>query len=220
MVKFDFQFMNDKYVNKLFGLLFLTFLTLIFGALYLSFMYPIFGSLTFIICFLIAAAVPIIIFQFHRKKIKQEGFAIIHDGYTEFNLKNIKTTIKYSEIKEFSIQENNGKLLNIKLNSGQKFHVASTNIYCDTNEFIKFCSAFENKFEQFQNLNNIHIRKTKSFFERKWIFPLLIILTAAIFIIVIYGLVNGKHISPIRLFGAIGPLLFLWGKYMSAKKGK
>ena len=213
MKEYQFECFDQKYMQKLVGGLFLTFLIIFLSTIFLI------KGLTFIMVgSILSMIIPVIIFQFYRKKIKQNGSAKIHADFAEFNIANIETKINYSEIKSYMIQDFNGTFMNLKLIDNTKFNISSNNTYCDTYQFGIFAQDFQKTLQEFKKENQVNIKRRKNFFEYKWVFPFLIIFTGAILYMILEGIYLGKKLPIPSLLMTIGPLITLWAGYLSNRK--
>lgn len=220
MNKYDFEYFNQKYTSKLILILFLFFFILLFSSIFLSAKYLVKSQVIFILCLAMSAGFPLMIFRMKRSKIKKNGTAIIFDSYVKFDLDNIEIEIKYNDIKSYLIQNYNGTLINLVLKNGDKFNIATNNTYCETFKFDHFSQDLEVVLKEYIEKNNIEIIRKKPFFEKIWVFPFMIIFTVIIIILILYAIINGKHIPLPKLFLAIGPLLTIWAAYFNGKAKK
>lgn len=220
MKEYNFEYFNQKYTQKLVGVLFLTFFILFFGAIFLSAHFLIRNKLILILFFLVAVTIPVLIFQLHKKKIKKKGSAILCESFVEFKLDNIATKLNFVDIETYLVQHYNGALLHVKLKNGNKFNIASNNTYCNTSEFETLCVEFENKIENFDT-KNFEIIRRKTFFEKIWMRPFLLILTTALVFMIAFVLLTNRRIPISSILIAIGSLSTLWIGYLGTRrKGK
>ena len=114
---------------------------------------------------------------------------MIFESSVEFNLDSTKSQINFDDIKSYLIQNYNGTLINLVLKDGRKFNVAANNTYCNTTKFDSFCIDFEDILDKFNEKHNLSIVRKKTFFERAWLLPFLIILTSALLIMIIHSFI-------------------------------
>jgi hypothetical protein len=79
---------------------------------------------------------------------------------------------------------------------------------------------FEVVLDKFNENNNLSIARKKTFFEKAWLLPFLVILTCALLFMVIDAFTTGKKISISSLLLSLGPILTLWGGYFAARNRK
>jgi L-asparagine transporter-like permease len=218
MEKHNFEYFNQKFVNKLVPTLLALFLLLFFGSIILLSNNSAKNSLFVVFfCFIVSFSIPYAIYRLKRKEIKKEGSASIYELYIEFDLDKTQRRIAYADIKSYLIQSYNGTLLNLVLKDGEKFNIAANNTYCDTIKFDNFCADLEHVLEKFNESNNSSVIRKKTFFEKAWLLPFLVILTSAFAFMIIHSFATGKKLPVSSLLMALGPLLTLWGGYFVSR---
>lgn len=216
MKEYNFEYSNQKYATKLFLICFGIGFGLFFGIFGLSKIVKLSGTYFLLVYIMFIIGIPFLIFWRNRKNIKKIGSAKLDENKVQFIYENNIKEIDFSNIQNYLVQTYNGTLLQMKLLNGEKFKMFSNSNYCNTLEFDKFSYDLEIKLENFKKLNNTSIIRKKSFFERVWIYPFLIIMTIFVAIIVFYGFYVGKGFS-LKLITVIFPLISLWAGYYSAK---
>lgn len=220
MKEYNFEYFNQKFTSKFVGTLLVLFLILFFGSLIILSKILVKSTFAVFFCLFFSFIISYIIYRFNRKKIKKHGSAVIHESHVEFNLDITKRQINFADIKSYLIQNYNGTLLNLVLIDDEKFNVAANNTYCDTTKFEFFCVDFEKVLEKFNENNNLSVVRKKTFFEKAWLLPFLVILTSALVFMVIHIFVTGKKLPVSSFLLAFGPLLNLWAGYFSARNTK
>lgn len=220
MKEYNFEYFNQKFTSKLVVALFALFLILFFTSVVILSKISIKSIFFVFFCLFFSFVIPYIIYRVNRKKIKKHGSATIYESYVEFNLDMIQIKINYVDIESYLIQNYRGTLLNLVLKGGEKFNVSASNTYCDTVKFSLFCIAFEQALGKFNKVNNSSIVRKKTFFEKGWLLPFLVIMTSALVFIIIYAFTIGRKLPVPTLFLTLGPLLTLWGGYFAARNRK
>lgn len=212
MAKYQFEYANQKYSLTLFLISFVTF----FGLLFSMTQFKRFFNIYFIM--LISFGIPILIFWLNKHKIKKDGFAILEDNFTEIYKLDKVQRINFHEIKNYQVQDyNNNISLIVNLKNGKTISLSSISSFCKTENFENYCKELEVKLENYLTVNELECARKKSFFEKPWFYPFLVIVTAVILVFTIIVIVQSdKNPLPI-LLGAVGPLLTLWGGYLNAK---
>ncbi|TRX38286.1 hypothetical protein [Flavobacterium restrictum] len=217
MQEYKFEYSNQKFATKLFiicfGFFMLSFIGILGIAKFIHLPKMIFFATFLILCF----GIPFFIFWLNRKKIKNSGSAKLENEKVKIVLDNEIKEIEFKQIENYLVQVYNGTLLQIKLLNGEKFKMYSNSNFCNTKEFDEFTGDLETKIQNFKEVNEITIIRKKTFFERVWIYPFLIIMTISVVIIVIYGIYKGKGIPPLKLIAVIAPILSLWAGYFGTK---
>ena len=217
MKEYNFEYFNQKFTSKFVGGLFVLFLILFFTSILILSKISTKSILFVFFCLFISFLIPYIIYRFNRKKIKKYGSALIYESHIEFNLDFTKRQINFVDIQSYLIQNYNGTLLNLVLKDGERFNVATNNNYCDTTKFDYFCIDFEQVLEKFNENNNFTVTRKKTFFEKAWLLPFLVVMTCALVFVIIHAFTTGKKIPISSFLLAFGPLLTLWGGYFAAK---
>lgn len=220
MKEYNFEYFNQKFTSKFVGSLLILFLILFFSSIMILSKISIKNSYFVFICLFFSFIIPYIIYRFNRKNIKKQGTAVIYESYIEFNLDLIQRQIKFTDIKSYLIQNYNGTILNLVLKDGEKFNVAANINYCDTSKFDSFCLEVEKVLGKFNENNKLTIIRKKTFFEKAWLLPFLVILTCVLLFMVIYAFITGKKIPISSLLLTLSPLLTLWGGYFTARNRK
>ncbi len=211
MKKYEFEYVNQKYSIILFLMSFATFFALIYTMVEFKKYFNVYLTLG------ISFGVPILIFWLNKHKIKKNGFAILTENYTEINKNDKIEIVNFNEIKNYQVQNYNGNIsLIINLKSGNRTSLSSGTNFCKTENFEKYCQELEIEIENYISLNKLEMIRKKSFFEKSWVYPFLIIVTGIIIVFVIIIISRGKGF-PFALIGAIAPLLTLWGGYFNVK---
>lgn len=211
MAKYEFEYVNQKYSLTLFLISFATFFALIFTLVEFKKYFNIYFTM------ILSFGIPILIFWLNKHKMKKVGFAILEENYTEINKNDKLERINFDEIKNYQVQVYNGSIsLLINLKSGKRMSLSSSPTFCSTEYFDKYCQELESKIEKYLSLHQLETIRKKTFFEKTWIYPFLIIITGIVLVFIII-LINKGNGFPISLIGAVAPLLALWGGYFSAK---
>ena len=217
MKEYKFEYSNQKFALKLFiicfGFFFLSFFGIIILSKNIQLNKIVFMAMFLILCF----GIPFYFFWQNRKKIKKIGCGKLENEKVKFILENEIKEIEFNQIENYLVQIYNGTLLEIKLLNGEKFKIYSNSNFCNTTEFDEFSSNLETKILEFKKNNNLNIIRRKTFFEKVWIYPFLIIMTISIIIMVIYAKYNGKNIPSLKLISVIAPILSLWAGYYATK---
>lgn len=211
MTKYEFEYVNQKYSLALFLISFATFFALLFTLVEFKKFFNIYLTMT------LSFGIPILIFWLNKHKIKKNGFAILEDNYTEITKLDKLERINFDEIKNYQVQDYNGNIsLFINLKNGKKINLSSNSTFCNTEYFDNYCQELESKIEKYLSLHQLKTIRKKTFFEKTWFYPFLLIITTIVIIFVIILISKGSGF-PTSLIGAIAPLLTLWGGYFSAK---
>ena len=209
MKTFEFEFDDNKLKGRLFLISLLLFILLLLGILILT-------NLHFIFTMLLSMGFPYFVFKFFQKNIKKNGFAEIYDEKVKFKLNEIETEIYFDEIEKYFINSHNGTALSLKLKTGKRFGIISNMFFCNTFGFSKFCSHFENEILRFKGEKKITLNREKSFFEKPWIYPFMIIFTIVVLVLAGIALYKGINFKA-SFLGAIGSLGTAWSAYYNAK---
>lgn len=214
MKKYNFEYTDQKYSIKL--LLLCLLLSGILTVIIFSLKpFGIFPSV------LIIMGIPLTIFWFNKKKIKRQGSSKIYDSNIEFDIDGVQTNLNFSDIENYLVQVYNGTTLKIKVINGETLNIVANSNFCNPDEFYRFCLDFENTIEEYnKESTNSAITRKKTFFERQWVLPFLVIITVTFLVLIPYGLFKGSFKNTASLFMFIGSLLPLWVGYLSAKKRK
>ena len=213
MRKYEFEYFNPKNASRL-----ALFLLILFCSLFVLALLSRRSQILFLFIFLLSIGVPFLIYLTQKNKIKKHGFALIYDSYLLINLDNSEQKIEYNNLKNFHIQRFNGILLYIVFINGEKLKLSASSAYCDTIKFGEFCDAFENKIEEYNLLKSEVILRKKSFFEKAWFLPFLLVCTISIIAMSIFALIKGTHIPLFRFLFVLTPLFTLWVGYFSTKR--
>ena len=173
--------------------------------------------MNFIFAMLVSMGVPYFFFKSFQKKINKIGFAEINDEKVNFKLNEIETEIYFNEIQKYFINSSNGTTLNFKLKNGKRFGIVSNMLFSNTFGFSKFCNHFENEIKKFKGEGNLIIVKEKSFFEKPWVYPFMVIFIILVLILAIIGIYEGINFTA-PFFGTIGSLGTAWSAYYSSKR--
>jgi peptidoglycan/LPS O-acetylase OafA/YrhL len=210
MKEFEFEYDDNKFKGKLFLICFLLFILLLFGILFLT-------KLNFIIAMLISMGIPYFTFKFYQKKVMKIGFAKINAEKINFKLGAIEKEIFFNEIQNYSINFQNGTALSFKLNNGKRFGIISNIFFSNTIGFSKFCSHFENEILRFKGQEDIAQIRKKSFFEKPWVYPIMVIFTIIVVILAIIAIYKGVNFNA-PFIGAVGSLGSAWSMYFNTKR--
>lgn len=211
MAKYEFEYVNQKYSLTLFLISFATFFALFFTMLEFKKFFNVYFTL------IISFGIPILFFWLNKHKIKKDGFAILEENYTEISKSDKLERINFDDIKNYQVQDYNGNIsLLINLKSGKKMNLTSSSNFCKTEYFDNYCQELEVKIEKYLSLHQLETIRKKTFFEKAWIYPFLLIITGIVIVFIIILISKGGGF-PISLIGAVAPLLTLWGGYFSAK---
>lgn len=211
MAKYEFEYVNQKYSLTLFLISFATFFALIFTLVEFKKFFNIYFTMIF------SFGIPILIFWLNKHKMKKNGFAVLEDNYTEISKLDKLERINFDEIKNYQVQVYNGSIsLLINLKNGKRVSLSSSPTFCNTEYFDNYCKELESKIGKYLSLHQLETIRKKTFFEKTWIYPFLLIITGIV-VVFILVLINKGGGFPISLIGAIAPLLTLWGGYFNAK---
>jgi len=165
---------------------------------------------------IIVFVIPFLIFWFNKKKIKKYGTATINEKFITLDLNKQNHKIEFDNIKSYLVQHYNGVYLRIIQNDGKKTTVTSNSNFCNSEGFELFCEEFETTIEKSRIENKLPIIRKKSFFEKKWVFVFLIIMTIFFIGAIFKGMLSDRK-SYASLFTSLGTLIALWGGYFSTK---
>ena len=157
MKNYSFEYDDDKLKIKLFLISFLLFFVLFFGLMFLKF-------LNFFFLISISLGIPILIILANIKRIKKSGIAEIENEKIKFNFEGIEKEINFTDIKSYFINSNNGSSLTLKLKNGKMYGVISNRYFSNPIRFTQVCHTFETEFEKYNTVNNIELKREKSFF--------------------------------------------------------
>ena len=209
MENYIFEYDDDKLKIKIFLISFFLFLILFFGLMFLN-------LFNFFFLISISLGIPAIIVRLNVKKIKKKGFAEIKNEKIIINLSGVEKEIKFKEIDNYFMNSYNGSSLSLKLKSGERYGVISNEYFSNPIRFTQVCNIFKTEYEVYKKVNNIETKREKSFFDKTWIYPFLIIFTAIIILLIIYVIYKGQQFTA-PFFGAIGGLFTIWSVYLSGK---
>ena len=207
MKYYNFEYYNRNYALKLFGFCILTFVILFLS----FFLIKDYINVVFYLLFLFG--IPLIIFFSKRHKVKAYCKAIVYSDWVEFKLRNETMKINFCDIDSYLIQYYNGTVLNLKLKNGSKFNISTVANFNNGKDFDIFC----NDFGKVLNLNNNLITRRKSFFEKSWILPFLIVITLLLVPILFYTFFNERQLPIATTLITSGSLISLWAGYFNIK---
>jgi hypothetical protein len=209
VLEYNFEFTDQKYLLNLFGLIFVPFVLLMFSALWLGF------------AVLIAAfVVPILIYWFNRKNIKKKGQAILSETFAEINLVDRKHIINFNEIKSYQVDYMNGVTLKILFTNRSELTLVANSNFCNEEQLEIFCDEFEKAIANFKGENQSKVIRTKSLFEKSWMYFVLVGMSIIIGIVFLLAEIEGKDI-PGSIWVALGGIASMWAAYYKSKsKGK
>ena len=213
MRDFTFEYTDTKFALKLLGLSFLAFVLLLIAMVVTVDLIGIIGSL------ILAFGVPLLIFFLNKKNIKKQGTANIYDSYSEFKLVDSTDKVVYADMRTYQVERYNGTHLKIKFKDGKDFKLQANSNFCNTDQFDTFCQEFENVVQQYKTSNNFELTRKPSMFERAWMLPFLIILTAGLIVGIIFALSLGKSIPP-TFYTSAAVIIPMWVGYLNARKRK
>ena len=207
MKYYNFEYYNRNYALNLYGICLLTFAS-IFSCFFLIKDY-----INFVFYLFFLFGIPSIIYFSKRSKIKAYCEAIVYSDWVEFKLKNETMKINFCDINSYLIQNYNGTVLNLKLKNGSKFNMATVSNFNNLNDFDNFCYDFE----KLLKLNINLIIRRKSFFEKSWILPFLIVITLLLVPILFYTFFNERQLPIATTLITSGSLISLWAGYFNIK---
>jgi lipopolysaccharide export LptBFGC system permease protein LptF len=210
MENYIFEYDDNKLKIKIFFISFILSVIIFFGLIFFNlsnFFFLIFGTIV----------IPALIIKLNLKKIKKNGIAIMENGKIIFNLNNVKKEIEFKQIDNYFINSHKGSSLSLKLKTGKRFGIVSNIYFSNPIRFTEVCQIFETEYEKYMKVNNIKTTREKSFFEKKWIFPFLVIFTIIIILLVAYVIYKGQNFT-VAFFVAISGLFTTWSGYLSVKK--
>ena len=213
MRDFAFEYTDTKFTLKLLGLSFLALFVLLVAMVVTVDLIGIIGSL------ILAFGVPLLIFFLNKKKIKKLGTANISDSNAEFKLVNSTQKIEFGQIRTYQVERYYGTTLVLKFKDGKDFKLQANTNFCNADKFDEFCQEFEKTVQQFKTTNNVELTRKKSMFERAWMLPFLIILTAGLIGGIIFAISNDKNIPP-TFYTSAALVIPLWIGYFNARKRK
>jgi hypothetical protein len=211
MRDFSFEYTDAKFTLKLLVLCFLSLVVFLIAMAVTVDLIGVIGSLIFVF------GVPLAIFFLNRKKIKKHGTANIHDSYSEFTLADSTDKIVYSDIESYQVERYNGTHLKIKFKDGRSFKVQANSNFCNADKFDAFCREFEDTIQQFKATNHVELTRMKSMFEKVWMLPFLIIITAFILGAVVFEILM-KRTPPTAFYTTSIIVTSLWIGYFNARK--
>ena len=213
MNKFEFEYVHGNYGGYLMLFSFLSFFLILFIGVQLK------DYLNFYVIMLISLIIPFLIYRTNRKKAKKVGKAIIGDDYTEITKFESVEKIMFSEIKNYQVYFLKGTTtLLINLKNGKKTALGTNPDFCDTINFELYCFEFEKNIENYLRLNNLEMIKTKSVFDRKWLYSVLLIITIFTLICTVNILIRDGKIPFFIIVVSYGPLLSVWSSYFYNKR--
>ncbi|WMN11776.1 hypothetical protein QYS49_39585 [Marivirga salinae] len=213
MKEYNFEYTDTNYILKIFGITALIFACLMI----LTFIFI--KSLGVIIALIISFSIPILFFWVKKRGFRKEGSAIIQDSFTDLNLSTFNRRVDFNGIQNYQIENFEGTKLRIKFKDSREFKILANSNFCDPLGFDIYCKSLDEVLRKYNDANANEIIKEKSFFERKWVLPVLLILTATSLLSIIYAIIKGVSV-PVILFGTLAILLPLWVGYFNATKNK
>jgi hypothetical protein len=213
MKDFTFEYTDTKFTLKLLGLSFLAFVVLLIAMVVTVDLIGIIASI------ILVFGVPLLIFFLNKKKIKKHGTANIYDSYSEFKLADSTDKVVYADIRTYQVERYNGTHLKIKFKDGKDFKLQANSNFCNNDQFDSFCQEFENVVQQYKTSNNVELTRKPSMFERAWMLPFLIVLTAGLVGGIIFATSQGKRIPP-TFYTSAAVIIPLWIGYLNARKRK
>jgi hypothetical protein len=213
MRDYNFEYTDTKFTLKLIGLSFLAFVVLLIAMVVTVDLLGIAGAL------ILAFGVPVLIFFLNKKKIKKIGTANIYDSSSEFKLADSTEKVVYADIKTYQVERYNGTHLKIKFKDGKDFKLQANSNFCNSDQFDILCGEFEKTVQQFKSTNNVELTRKPSMFERAWMLPFLIILTAGLIGGIVFAISQGKSIPP-TFYTSAAIVIPMWIGYFNARKRK
>lgn len=207
---YNFEYYDRPYALKLYGICILTFAVICL----LFFLIKEYLNIIFFLFFLFGTTLTIYFSK--RSKIKAYCKVMIYSDWLEFKLKSETMKIKIFDIDSYLIQYYNGTVLNLKMKNGTKFNIATVSNFNNVKDFDVFC----NDFEKLLKLNTNLIIRRKSFFEKSWIIPILIVITLLLVSTLFYSLLNGMQLPIATTLITFGSLISLWAGYFNIKNKK
>ena len=83
----------------------------------------------------------------------------------------------------------------------KKMNLTSSSNFCKTENFNTYCQELEINIEKYISQHKLEMIRKKSFFEKTWFYPFLLILTGIIIVFIII-LINKGDGFPISLIGS------------------
>jgi hypothetical protein len=166
---------------------------------------------------ILAIGVPLVIFLLNKKKIKKRGTATIDESSALFILANATRRVAYADIRTYQVERYNGTHLRIRYRDGARFTLHADSNFCNADHFDDFCREFENVVQQYKRSHKTELTRTPSMFERAWMLPLLIVLTAGLIGGAIFAISLRKHIPP-TFYSSAAIILAMWVGYATARK--
>lgn len=211
MKDYHFEYTDTKYMLKIFGISALIF----FGLLAITFTFI--KSIGVIASLIISFSTPILFFWIKKKSFRKQGSAIIQNSFTDLSLSTFNRRVDFNGIQNYQIENFEGTKLRIKFKDSSEFKILANSNFCDPLGFDIYCKSLDEVLREYNDANANEIIKEKSFFERKWVLPVLLILTATSLLSIIYAIIKGVSV-PVILFGTLAILLPLWVGYFNATK--
>lgn len=168
---------------------------------------------------LVSFAVPIAIFWYGKKKIKKNGTVVIDNLSSDFKLEEKEVKVAYADIASYQIERFNGCSLVIKFRDGTKFKLMANSTFSNHLYLGVVLDSLDKMIREYKANNNVVIERKPSIFERKWMLPLLIVLTSAIAVMIVASLSGGKPM-PTSFYTSMVFLIMMWVGWVSARKGK
>ena len=212
MIEYNFTTVNQRKALFLFFILFALFFSLIFVMNSFKYFFNIYVTL------ILAFGIPILLFVKFKNKILENCTATLSLINTEVKKDNKIQIINFKEIENYKF-ENYDKLLNvsIKLKDKQRCDLNANANFGETQNFEQYCLDLQTAIENYETINNIAISRAQTLFEKKWIFPALLLIT--LLIIIFYIILHAENKSnEISFIPILAPLLILWSSYFNKNK--
>ena len=210
MTEFQFEYSRQNIIVRVLIVALTAFIILFISTLFISEYIGIWTSI------ILTIGVPILIFYFNKKRIKANGQAILASDKVTFDLVDNKIVYDFKDIKSYKIQYYHGVALSLRLKDRTKLRLLANVNFCNPELFSKFCTVFEKTIDIYKSNNESSSVREKSIFEKQWYFVLLILLTAAAIVGLIYASIADKA-KPGSIIISIGALISLWTGYFTTK---
>lgn len=160
--------------------------------------------------------VTLILIWLQKSNFTKVGQCDIKENSVEFITEKSRRFIEFGDILSYKIQKFKGLLFRIKTNNRQSIVFQANDTFHSPQELEIVCSKFEKEIKAFQARTGFEIKKTPSFYDNKWTFPLLVILSILIILGLGYSIISGRKIAG-SFFIGISALTSLWAGYISSK---
>lgn len=210
MTEFQFEYSRQNIIVRVLIFALTAFLVLFISTFLISKYIGIWTSI------ILTIGVPILVFYFNKKRIKANEQAILASDRVTFELVDKKIIYDFKDIKSYKIQHDHGVALSLRLKDRTKLRLLANDNFCNPELFSKFCKVFERTIDTYKSNNELSYIREKSIFEKQWYFVLLIFLTIAAIVGLIYALASDKAKSG-SIFISIGALISLWTGYFTTK---